>query len=131
MLAFPFNSLFKTAHFQLRLPPLTFRDPDPSQKCLHFLSILFLNLLMLSSGCLLSLSGSRTLPDGLGYKPYVRFYELPKYQQILFAKLLSHHTSQTSKPPDSIRKTALPPRPNDPESRTRARNAHISFQFSL
>ena len=60
MLTFPFNSLFKTAHFQLRLPPL-------------------------------SLSGSRTLPDGLGYKPYVRFCELPKSHQILFAKLLSHH----------------------------------------
>ena len=131
MLTFPFNSLFKTAQFQLRLPSHFFRELDPSQKCSHFLSILSLNLFILSSGCLPSLSGSRTLPDGLGYKPYVRFYELPKYHQILFAKLLSHHASTTSKPPDSIRKTALPPRPNDPESRTRARNAHISFQLSL
>ena len=116
MLTCPFTSLFKAANFQPRLPSVPIRQPDPSQKCSHFLSILSLKLLIFSSGCLPSLSGSRTLPDGLGYKPYVRFYELPKYHQILFAKLLSHHTSQTSKPPDSIRKTALPPRPNDPES---------------
>ena len=53
------------------------RIPDPSQKCSHFLSILSLKLLIFSSGCLPSLSGSRTFPDGLGYKPYVRFHERP------------------------------------------------------
>ena len=37
MLTFPFNYLFKTDHFQLRLPSLPFREPDPSQECLHFL----------------------------------------------------------------------------------------------
>ncbi len=36
MLTFPINFLFKTVYFQLRLPSLPFREPDPSQKCLHF-----------------------------------------------------------------------------------------------
>ena len=57
MLTFPFNFLFKFVHFQLRLPSLPFREPDPSQKCLHFLSILSLKLVMFRSGCLPSLSG--------------------------------------------------------------------------
>ena len=37
ILTFPFNFLFKSAHFQLRLPFLPFRQPNPSQKCLHLL----------------------------------------------------------------------------------------------
>ena len=60
MLAFPFNSLFNTAHFQLRLPSLPFREPDPSQKCSHFLLMFSVKVLIFSSGCLPSLSGSRT-----------------------------------------------------------------------
>ena len=35
MLTCPFNSFFKSVHVQLRLPSLSFREPDPSQKCLH------------------------------------------------------------------------------------------------
>ena len=57
MLTFPFNSLLHTDYFQLRLPSLPFREPDPSQKCSHFLSILSFKLLIFSSGCLPSLSG--------------------------------------------------------------------------
>ena len=60
MLTFPVNSLFQTDYFQLRLPSLPFREPDPSQKCLHVLSIFSLKVLIFSSGCLPSLSGSRT-----------------------------------------------------------------------
>ena len=60
MLTCPVKSLIQTVHFQLRLLSLICREPDPSQKCLHFLSILSLKLLIFSSGCLPSLSGSRT-----------------------------------------------------------------------
>ena len=60
MLTFPINFLCKIAHFQLRLPSLPFREPDPSQKCLHFQLTFSLKLLIFSSGSLPSLSGSRT-----------------------------------------------------------------------
>ena len=46
----PINFLFKSAHVQLRLPSLIFRDPGPSQKCLHFPLISCLDLLIFSSG---------------------------------------------------------------------------------
>ena len=60
MLTFPINFLFKSAHFQLRLPSRPFRKPDPSQKCLHLLLTFSLKQLIFSSGCIFSLSGSRT-----------------------------------------------------------------------
>ena len=62
MLTIPFNVLFKSAHVQLRLPSLPFRDPDPSQTCLHFQLTFSLKWFIFSSGCLPSLSGSRTQP---------------------------------------------------------------------
>ena len=55
MFTFHFNFLFKTAYFQLRLPSLPLREPDPSQKCKHVLSILSSKLLIFNSGCHLSL----------------------------------------------------------------------------
>ena len=42
--------------------------------------------------------------------------QLPPKHQTLFAKLLSRYAPTTSQPPESIRKTALPPRPNDPQT---------------
>ena len=60
VLTFPMNFLFKSAHFQLRPLYHPFRKPDPSQKCLPFLLFLFLKVFIFSSGCLPSLSGSRT-----------------------------------------------------------------------
>ena len=41
---------------------------------------------------------------------------LPPKHQTPFAKLLSRYAPTTSQPPESIRKTALPPRPNDPQT---------------
>ena len=60
MLTIPFKFLFKTAYVQLRLHFLPFREPDPRQKCLQFLLTFFSKLFIFSSGCLPSLSGSRT-----------------------------------------------------------------------
>ena len=60
VLTFPSNSLFKTVHIQLRPLYHPFREPDPSQKCLHFQLTFSLKVLIFSSGCLPSLSGSRT-----------------------------------------------------------------------
>ena len=40
----------------------------------------------------------------------------PPHHENLFAKLLSHHASTTSQPRESIRKTALPQRLNDPQT---------------
>ena len=48
----PFNFLFKTVHFQLRLPSLPFREPDPSQKCLHFQLTFSSKVVIVISGCL-------------------------------------------------------------------------------
>ena len=118
MFTFPFNSLFKSAYVQLRLPPLPFREPDPSRRS------------GLQTLCSI-LRASQVPPDSIrktAFPPHLhdfqttRFYSqncspttppLSPNHENLFAKLLSRNGPTTPKPLDSIRKTALPPRPND------------------
>ena len=131
MLTFPFNSLFKTVHFQLRLPSLPFREPDPSRRP------------GLQTLCSI-LRASQVPPDSIrktAFPPRIHDFQTTRF----YSQNCSPTPPQRPRIPDPSQKCShflliLSLKllifssgclPSLSGSRTRARNAYMSFQFSL